>query len=257
MPRAKGSIQAVRQRILEAAFAAFREKGYAGATTREIATRAKVSKRDLYTLFPDKQTMLAACIKITAGTGPRWRRASLGAGGLRDLVPARAEPAGGGRALPAGDHGGRELARGRAGADDVRQGGCRRNAHWVREKGPGRAAARQRQSLGHRGGVHVAALGEQHGLASLARGGAARRSGCEAAGAGSRRGASAALSAGGRLEMIRESASSFQVERLRHPPPGRKRAQPRPVADPARHRRAGGGVAAALRIREDGAQPTM
>lgn len=66
MPRAKGSIQAVRQRILEAAFAAFREKGYAGATTREIATRAKVSKRDLYTLFPDKQTMLAACIKITA-----------------------------------------------------------------------------------------------------------------------------------------------------------------------------------------------
>ncbi len=65
MPRTRGSIQAVRQRILEAAFAAFREKGYAGATTREIATRAKVSKRDLYTLFPDKQAMLAACIKAT------------------------------------------------------------------------------------------------------------------------------------------------------------------------------------------------
>src|SRR5260370_32873984 len=65
VPRAKGSIQAVRQRILEAAFAAFREQGYAGATTREIATRAKVSKRDLYTLFPDQQTLPAPCIKIT------------------------------------------------------------------------------------------------------------------------------------------------------------------------------------------------
>jgi AcrR family transcriptional regulator len=66
VPRTEASIQAVRQRILEAAFAAFREKGYAGATTREIARRAKVSKRDLYTLFPDKQVMLAACIKTTA-----------------------------------------------------------------------------------------------------------------------------------------------------------------------------------------------
>ncbi len=66
MPRPRSPIQAVRQRILEAAFAAFLEKGYAGATTREIAARAKVSKRDLYALFQDKQAMLAACIKITA-----------------------------------------------------------------------------------------------------------------------------------------------------------------------------------------------
>src|SRR5215475_8745188 len=57
------SIQTVRERILGAAFAAFMEKGYAGTTTREIASRARVSKRELYTLFEDKQAMLAACIR--------------------------------------------------------------------------------------------------------------------------------------------------------------------------------------------------
>jgi len=38
----------VRARILEAAFAAFMEKGYATTSTLEIATRARVSKRELY-----------------------------------------------------------------------------------------------------------------------------------------------------------------------------------------------------------------
>jgi AcrR family transcriptional regulator len=51
-----------RQRILRAAFEAFAEKGYAGASTLLIATRAKVSKRDLYALFPTKEAMLVACI---------------------------------------------------------------------------------------------------------------------------------------------------------------------------------------------------
>jgi AcrR family transcriptional regulator len=51
-----------RARVLQAAFSAFQELGYGGASTLEIATRAKVSKRELYTLFPDKQAMLAACI---------------------------------------------------------------------------------------------------------------------------------------------------------------------------------------------------
>ena len=37
-----------RSRILEAAFAAFMENGYAATTTLEIATRARVSKRELY-----------------------------------------------------------------------------------------------------------------------------------------------------------------------------------------------------------------
>jgi len=41
---------AVRRRILEAAFAAFMKNGYAATSTLEIATRARVSKRDLYAL---------------------------------------------------------------------------------------------------------------------------------------------------------------------------------------------------------------
>jgi AcrR family transcriptional regulator len=51
-----------RQRILEAAFAAFMERGFAETSTLEIATRARVSKRELYALVGSKQEMLAACI---------------------------------------------------------------------------------------------------------------------------------------------------------------------------------------------------
>lgn len=51
-----------RKRILGAAFAAFTEHGYAGTSTLDIATRAKVSKRELYALFENKQAMLEACI---------------------------------------------------------------------------------------------------------------------------------------------------------------------------------------------------
>jgi AcrR family transcriptional regulator len=51
-----------RERILEAAFAAFMEHGYAATSTLEIATRARVSKRELYALVGNKQEMLVACI---------------------------------------------------------------------------------------------------------------------------------------------------------------------------------------------------
>lgn len=51
-----------RDRILSAAFAAFKELGYSQASTLEIATRAKVSKRELYALFGSKQQMLVTCI---------------------------------------------------------------------------------------------------------------------------------------------------------------------------------------------------
>jgi len=54
--------EAVRTRILDAAFAAFMKKGYATASTLEIATRAHVSKRELYALVGNKQKMLIACI---------------------------------------------------------------------------------------------------------------------------------------------------------------------------------------------------
>jgi AcrR family transcriptional regulator len=57
----------VRERVLKAAFAVFRQRGFSGASTLEIATRAKVSKRDLYALFGSKHAMLTACIKARAG----------------------------------------------------------------------------------------------------------------------------------------------------------------------------------------------
>jgi AcrR family transcriptional regulator len=52
----------VRQRILAAAFSAFMEQGFAKTSTLEIATRARVSKRELYAHVGSKQEMLAACI---------------------------------------------------------------------------------------------------------------------------------------------------------------------------------------------------
>jgi len=64
-PRHEGSKDdaAARERILEAAFRAFTEGGYAATSTLEIATRARVSKRELYALVGTKHEMLIACIK--------------------------------------------------------------------------------------------------------------------------------------------------------------------------------------------------
>lgn len=57
----------VRERILRAAMESFMEHGYTEASTLKIATRAQVSKRELYALFGSKQAMLAACIADRAG----------------------------------------------------------------------------------------------------------------------------------------------------------------------------------------------
>jgi AcrR family transcriptional regulator len=64
MSRAKENVDsaAVRGRILAAAFEAFQERGYAATSTLEIATRARVSKRELYALVGNKQQMLVAAI---------------------------------------------------------------------------------------------------------------------------------------------------------------------------------------------------
>jgi AcrR family transcriptional regulator len=64
--RQEGGAPAVRKRILEAAFAAFMKNGYAAASTLEIATCARVSKRELYALVGNKQKMLTACIRERA-----------------------------------------------------------------------------------------------------------------------------------------------------------------------------------------------
>src|SRR6266581_8318913 len=55
-----------RERILDAAFSAFMEGGFAETSTLEIATRARVSKRELYALVGSKQDMLVACIGARA-----------------------------------------------------------------------------------------------------------------------------------------------------------------------------------------------
>ena len=65
-PQESGDQTTVRKRILEAAFAAFMKSGYAAASTLEIATRARVSKRELYALVGNKQKILIACIRERA-----------------------------------------------------------------------------------------------------------------------------------------------------------------------------------------------
>jgi AcrR family transcriptional regulator len=62
----EGDGNPIRRRILGAAFSVFTERGYAETSTLEIATRAKVSKRELYTLVGNKQEMLVACISERA-----------------------------------------------------------------------------------------------------------------------------------------------------------------------------------------------
>jgi AcrR family transcriptional regulator len=57
----------VRERILDAAFAAFVESGYTETSTLQIAARAHVSKREIYALVGKKQEMLVACITKRAG----------------------------------------------------------------------------------------------------------------------------------------------------------------------------------------------
>jgi AcrR family transcriptional regulator len=52
----------LRERILNAAFTTFMERGYAGTSTSEIAKRARASKRELYSEFGSKQAILVACI---------------------------------------------------------------------------------------------------------------------------------------------------------------------------------------------------
>jgi AcrR family transcriptional regulator len=56
----------LRTRIIAATFNLLMEHGYAGASTREIARRARVSKRELYALFDSKEGILAAMIRRRA-----------------------------------------------------------------------------------------------------------------------------------------------------------------------------------------------
>jgi AcrR family transcriptional regulator len=53
-------------RIIGAAFETIMKKGFQATSMLDVATRARVSKRDLYANFPSKQAVLAACITSRA-----------------------------------------------------------------------------------------------------------------------------------------------------------------------------------------------
>ncbi len=55
-----------RARTLEAAFAVLRERGYAATGTREIAARARLSKREIYAEFGSKEGIFGALIETRA-----------------------------------------------------------------------------------------------------------------------------------------------------------------------------------------------
>jgi len=63
-----------RARILNAAFEVLRAHGYSATQTREIAARAKVSKRDIYSEFGSKDGIFAALI---ANRAERMRRPAM------------------------------------------------------------------------------------------------------------------------------------------------------------------------------------
>ncbi len=81
----------VRSRVVAAAEAVFAERGYAGATTREIAERAGIGKRMLFYYFPTKDAVYRAVLeRIIAGLVAIYERTreEPGAIGLGDAAAA-------------------------------------------------------------------------------------------------------------------------------------------------------------------------
>jgi len=75
-----------RQRIIAATFDVLMERGFAGASTVEIARRAKVSKRELYAEFGNKSGILEALVSATA----ERMRVPLAAADIADRAGLRA-----------------------------------------------------------------------------------------------------------------------------------------------------------------------
>jgi len=61
-PLAEAADGSVRSRIVRAAFGLFGEQGFTATSMLEIATRAQLSKRDVYALYANKHAVLADCI---------------------------------------------------------------------------------------------------------------------------------------------------------------------------------------------------
>lgn len=104
-----------RGQILDAALAVFAEKGYAGGSMRDIATRVGVSEPALYRHFPGKEALFLALVRViaaqlrdeaiellravrpeslraqlAAALADRRRRVALAAPMLRTILPAAA-----------------------------------------------------------------------------------------------------------------------------------------------------------------------
>lgn len=65
-PSPLADLEPRRRGILEAAYMVLVERGYSGASTLEIARRARVSKRELYAEFGNKAGILRALIATTS-----------------------------------------------------------------------------------------------------------------------------------------------------------------------------------------------
>ena len=80
MVRSKTTAERMREEardaILEAALSVFGDKGFAGATTAEVASAAGVSKGLIFNYFPTKDALLEALIERTLGASLRfWEEA--------------------------------------------------------------------------------------------------------------------------------------------------------------------------------------
>jgi AcrR family transcriptional regulator len=66
-PRTREQHEPLRQRVMDAAFAIFLDKGFAATSTLDIASRANISKRDLYQVAAGKSELLRQAMAERAG----------------------------------------------------------------------------------------------------------------------------------------------------------------------------------------------
>jgi AcrR family transcriptional regulator len=66
-PRTREQHEPLRRRVMEAAFAIFMDKGFAATSTLDIASRANISKRDLYQVAASKSELLRQAMAERAG----------------------------------------------------------------------------------------------------------------------------------------------------------------------------------------------
>lgn len=84
-----GNSEETRQRIIDAAMVCFADRGYEGATNKEIATRARITHGAIYHYFNSKAELFVACAEaVTAKSDERYEAAARGEASLRDRLDA-------------------------------------------------------------------------------------------------------------------------------------------------------------------------